>query len=200
MRKQSFKDGDMLRTTIGVLVLTSAIVLAYASQQINQIVFFASEHDTVCQADVIVVMGAAQYNGRPSPAFQKRLDKALTLYQLGCAETIVVTGGKQEADWTTEGAVGANYLHAQGVGRRHLRIESQSRSSYENLANSLPYLNKRKVIIVTDDLHAYRSFVLSKRLGLDAEVSTVPVSFNRWAYAFRELQILVAYRVGMGPS
>jgi vancomycin permeability regulator SanA len=76
---------------------------------------------SVCTPQTVLVMGAAQYDGRPSPAFQRRLDKAHDLYQQGCASGIIVTGGKRTGDRFTEGEAGVRYLASLGVPRNVLR-------------------------------------------------------------------------------
>ena len=77
-----------------------------------------------CHADILLVMGAAQYDGVPSPVFKKRLDKALELYQQNCASRILVTGGKREGDRFTEGGSGVSYLHFLGVPKENLQPEN----------------------------------------------------------------------------
>ena len=165
------------------------------------ILWYPARTHARCPADVLVVMGAAQYNGTPSPAFKRRLDRALELYELGCAPRIVVTGGKREGDRTTEGEAGARYLQAQGVPESALASETESRTSLENLRFSLPLLrgdagSQNTVLIVTDDLHAYRSYRLARHLGLDASVAPVKTRGLGLRYALRELAALTAYNLG----
>ena len=149
-----------------------------------------------CQADTLLVMGAAQYNGRPSPAFQRRLDRALELYQNGCASQVIVTGGKQAGDTFSEGASGVAYLAAKGIATENLRSETTSTTSYQNLANSRPLVEGQTLTIVTDDFHAYRTHWLAERLGYTPELAAVPsgVPPSRW---LRELVILSAYHLGV---
>ena len=161
------------------------------------ILWYPTRARAVCPADTLLVMGAAQYNGTPSPAFKRRLDGALELYQMGCAPRIVVTGGKREGDRTTEGESGARYLQAQGVPEAALASETKSRTSFENLQFSLPLLrgdtgsqdtgSQNTVLIVTDDMHAYRSYWLAQHLGLDASVAPVETRGFGLRYALREL-------------
>jgi predicted esterase len=80
---------------------------------------------SVCQADTLLVMGAAQYNGVPSPVFKRRLDTALELYGSGCADSILVTGGRQQGDAYSEGEAGARYLLEQGVPKDALLGDAQ---------------------------------------------------------------------------
>lgn len=148
-------------------------------------------------ADLLVVMGAAQYDGRPSPAFARRLERALGLYELGCAPQILVTGGKQPGDRFTEGGAGARYLAERGVPEADLLSETESRSSFENLSFSKPFLEGKRLLIVTDDLHAYRTGLLARGLGLEAEVATVAAHGPRLPYLMREAAGVTAYFLGV---
>lgn len=149
-----------------------------------------------CAADVLLVMGAAQYDGRPSPAFQRRLDLAAELYHEGCARRIVVSGGSREGDRFSEGEAGVAYLAASGVPAEALVAETEARTSFENIRNSLPLLGRGPVLVVTDDMHAYRSRWLVRRFGLEAESATVATGEGRLAYGARELVSLLAYQTG----
>lgn len=148
-------------------------------------------------ADLLVVMGAAQYDGRPSPAFARRLDRALGLYERGCAPQILVTGGKQPGDRFTEGGAGARYLAERGVPEIALLRETESRSSYQNLSFSKPLLAGKRLLIVTDDLHAYRTGLLARGLGLEAEVVPVTTHGPRLPYLMREAAGVTAYFLGV---
>ena len=150
-----------------------------------------------CAADTLLVMGAAQYDGTPSPAFARRLDKALDLYEQGCAARVVVTGGKREGDRFTEGDAGVAYLFAKGVPEANLLAETESRSSFQNLENSLPLIQDDKVLIVTDDMHAYRTQWLAHHLDLDASVVPVETGPLRLGYGLHELLGLIAYTFGV---
>jgi len=137
-------------------------------------VYRASNHDGARPADAIVVLGAAQYNGRPSPVLQDRLDHALELYEAGLADTIVVTGGRQEGDTFTEATAGYNYLRDRGVPDEALLKEVDGTNTWESLAASARFLAERgktRVVLVSDGYHAYRVEQIAEDLGLDATVS-----------------------------
>lgn len=179
--------------SFGILLLFVFLGLGWVSHaQVAQ-----AEQVSQCPADSLVVMGAAQYDGVPSPAFARRLDRALELYRAGCAPRIVVTGGKQEGDRFTEGEAGVRYLAARGVPESALFSERKSRSSYQNLHFSEPLLRGRRILIVTDDLHAYRTGLLARHLGLDAEVTTVETHGPRLPYLLREAAGVTAYLLGV---
>ena len=150
-----------------------------------------------CAADTLLVMGAAQYDGVPSPAFARRLDRALELYNQGCASRIVVTGGKREGDRFTEGGAGTAYLEAKGVPEADLVAETRSRSSFQNLSLSLPVIQHDRLLIVTDDMHAYRTQWLAAHFDLDASVAPVETGPLRLGYGFRELLGLISYTFGV---
>lgn len=150
-----------------------------------------------CKADTLVVMGAAQYNGVPSPAFARRLDRAFELYESGCGGRILVTGGKQAGDRYTEGASGVRYLAERGVPSENLVDEVKSSTSFENLSFSQKLIEGDLLVIVTDDLHAYRTQWLARYLGLDASVVPVVTHGERLRYAARELAAVTAYNLGL---
>lgn len=156
----------------------------------------AGEPSPGCPADTLLVMGAAQYDGVPSPAFARRLDRALELYEAGCAGKILVTGGKRPGDRFTEGEAGVRYLAARGVPEGALLKETKSRSSFENLTFSLPLVEGERVLIVTDDLHTYRTGFLAQEVGLDASVTGVPTNGPRLPYLLREAASVTAYLLG----
>jgi uncharacterized SAM-binding protein YcdF (DUF218 family) len=151
----------------------------------------------LCPVDTLLVMGAAQYDGVPSPAFARRLDKAYDLYRAGCAARIVVTGGKQPGDRFTEGEAGVRYLQGRGVPAAALLAETHSRSSLENLSMSLPLVRGDRLLIVTDDLHRYRTELLAQHVGLEARVVPVETHGPRLGYALREALGVAASLLGI---
>ena len=119
-------------------------------------------------------MGAAQYDGRPSPALRNRLDHALDLYDRGLAPMIVVTGGRQEGDRFTEATSGYNYLRRQGVPDTAIRKEVQGRTTYESLAAVARFLRTEDiddVVLVSGPAHAKRLAGIADDVGLHAAIS-----------------------------
>lgn len=128
-------------------------------------------------ADAIIVLGAAQYNGRPSPVLQARLEHSLTLYRRGVAPLIVVTGGRQEGDRTTEASVSAAFFLKNKVPDSRIAREVQGRDTYESLAATARFLRQRNVsdvVLVTDGYHARRVKAIAGEVGLKARLSPVP--------------------------
>lgn len=150
----------------------------------------------LCPAGTLLVMGAAQYDGRPSPAFQRRLDRAFELFEEDCAERIIVSGGRQPGDRFSEGDAGVRYLAALGVPETRLVAETEAGTSFENLRNSSP-LVQGTLLLVTDDLHAFRSRWLARHFGHEAQVATVTTRSGRLSYGLRELLVLTSYQAGV---
>lgn len=143
----------------------------------------------------LIVLGAAQYDGRPSPAFQRRLDHALGLYRQGHVRQVVVTGGRQPGDRYTEGQVGSAYLHARGVPSSALIAEERSRTTVQNLENARAQLpGGTPVTLVTDAAHAPRALALARALNMNANVSASPLSpHTSRQYILREKLALLGY-------
>lgn len=157
-------------------VLAVAAVLLYAATTFGQ-VWSESHHDgadPAATADVIVVLGAAQYDGEPSGALRGRLDHAYALWEEGLAPFILVTGGNQPGDRTTEGLTGFTYLRQQGVPEDAILVEIDSRSTWESLSASRLIMEERslsRALLVSDPYHNLRLEGMADELGIDADVS-----------------------------
>lgn len=156
----------------------------------------AGGHTVDCRSGTALVMGAAQYDGTPSPAFERRLERALGLHADGCVSRIVVSGGSRAGDRYSEGRTGVNWLREQGVPAQDLVAEEEATSSWQNVRNSAPLI-EGDLVIVTDDLHAYRSSWVASQHGLDAQLATVPAGGSRIVYLGRELLGLLGYQLGL---
>lgn len=162
----------MVRVVV-VLALGAAVYLGVTFVQVWE----ASLRDDRATADAIVVLGAAQYDGRPSPALAARLDHAADLYEQDVAPVVWVTGGRQPGDRTTEAKSGYNYLRARGLPDAVLAIENQGRNTWESLAAAARYLHESgdtEVLLVTHPYHAYRVAGVAAELGLQPHVSPIP--------------------------
>jgi uncharacterized SAM-binding protein YcdF (DUF218 family) len=151
-------------------------------------VYRTGRSDQARPVDAIVVLGAAQYDGTPSPQLAARLDHVVTLYDRGVAPLVVVTGGKQPSDRFTEAESSAAYLTERGVPGDAIAMESAGRSTYESLANTAELLRQRgldSVVVVTDPYHALRSRLIARDVGLTAYVSPTPTSVVRGATSLR---------------
>lgn len=156
---------------VGLAVL-AALVLYVGGTFVQ--VWQASRHDGARPAGAIVVLGAAQYNGRPSPVLRNRLDHALDLYQRDLAPIIVVTGGRQAGDRFTEATTGYNYLRDHGVPDAAIRKEVQGRTTYESLAATARFLREEgvdDVLLVSGPAHSKRLAGTASDVGMSAAIS-----------------------------
>lgn len=178
------------RRALGLLLLTAATVYTVALVT----VLVVSQQDQRRPADAIVVLGAAQYNGRPSPVLRARLDHALQLYREGLAPRVVVTGGVGRGDTTSEAIVGRNYLLSQQVPPTAVVVQPQGRSTQASMTAVADWLGAEhlnRVILVSDPFHMLRLRLEARRTGLEAYTSPTessPISDN----PVLELQYLAA--------
>lgn len=150
--------------------------------------------DTRAPSRAIVVLGAAQYDGKPSPVLRARVDHAIGLWQRGFAPKVIMTGGRAPGDTTSEAAVARRYAIANGVPDSVVMVETESRSTADALRNVAAMLRPgpRDVILVSDPFHMLRLSILARRFGLQPRTSptrTSPISRNLaefWRYAFQE--------------
>jgi uncharacterized SAM-binding protein YcdF (DUF218 family) len=161
-----------------VFAVVGFLAVAYLAFTFVQ-VWLASRRDGARPAQAIVVLGAAQYNGVPSPILRARLDHAYDLYRNGLAPMIVVTGGKLPGDVYTEATAGAEYLHSKGVPDDDILREVNGRNSWESLEAASQFLKDRAiehVLLVSDAFHSYRIDAIAGELGLDAHASPTRTS------------------------
>ena len=122
-------------------------------------------------ADAIVVMGAAQYDGRPSPLFAARLDHAIDLYHAGIARQLIVTGGKQEGDRTTEAASARAYAVGKGVPDDAILAEDQSRTTLQSIRAVASLMRANRLdtaVFVSDPTHMLRVLRMASDAGIEA--------------------------------
>jgi uncharacterized SAM-binding protein YcdF (DUF218 family) len=118
-----------------------------------------SARDEAQAADAIVVFGAAEYFGKPSPVYRARLDHAFDLYERKLAPVVITTGGSGGEQHFTEGSVGRDYLTERGIGDRHLIAETQSDNSAESaerIAIIMDANDMHSCIAVSDPYHVFR--------------------------------------------
>jgi uncharacterized SAM-binding protein YcdF (DUF218 family) len=122
-------------------------------------------------ADAIVVLGAAQYDGRPSPVFEARLEHAVALWKEGVAPHFVVTGGKLPGDRTTEAAVARAYAIAHGVPAEAIFGEDEAHNTLSSLTAVAAQMKQRGLetaVVVSDPTHMLRALRMANDLGLEA--------------------------------
>lgn len=151
----------------------------FAERSIYLAIRQQAAQDETHPADAIVVFGAAQYNGAPSPVLKARLDHALELEERGLAPLIITTGGSGGDPRFTEGGVARDYLIQQGVAAERILAETQSQTTYENVLAASRLLHKRgakSCIAVSDGFHLYRIKLMFSPLGIIVFASPAPAS------------------------
>ena len=153
-------------TRLAAVALVGAVAItAYTTFRI----WAQGERDERRSADAIVVLGAAEYDGRPSLVFRARLDHAVSLYRAGLAPIFVVTGGKAPGDRTTEAAVARDFAIAQGVPAASILVEDRGRTTLESLrtvGQMLRDRGARDVLFVSDRTHMLRVLRMARDQGL----------------------------------
>lgn len=191
---------------LGVCVLGAAVVTGYGAFRI----WDQGNRDERRPAGALVVLGAAQYDGRPSPVLAARLDHAIELFRTGDYRYFVVTGGKADGDRTTEAAVARAYALAWGIPDDRILVEERGRTTLESLeavAGILARYEVRDAVFVSDPTHMLRVLRMAADLGLTAWGSPTPTSpvardLARVATAYaHELGALALYfTVGGAPA
>lgn len=165
-------------------------------------VVFWEHRDTARPAAAIVVLGAAQYVGRPSPVLRARLDHAIDLWRKGLAPRLIFTGGFGDHDTTSEAAVGQRYAIGRGVPPRAILIENAGRStaaSLQHVATLMDAEPSRDVILVSDPFHMLRLSILARRFGLTpfsspTRTSPISKSSEAWKYVLGEsIKVPIAF-------
>jgi len=138
------------------------------------------------QADAIIVLGAAQYGGRPSPVLRARLDHALGLWKTGRAPRVVLTGGRRPGDLLSEAAAGRRYLVRRGIPNEAMLLETEGRTTLASLRAAARLLRERqdgarRVLLVSDPFHMLRLELLARLEGLEplpSPTRTSPITAN----------------------
>ena len=186
--------GSLLAGAVAILTATAYVFITFCS------VLYVGSNDSTDAADAIVVMGAAQYDGRPSPQLAARLDHALLLFREGRAPLIPVSGGKRPGDRYTEAEASRRYLRARGVPEARIVLEVTGASTWESVANLSPVLRSEganKVVVVTDRYHVQRTVLSLREVGFRAIGSATRTSPVVGARAiFRAAQESVGVAVG----
>lgn len=173
----------ILVTLVGLWLLSAIAVLVWSNK------------DEARPADAIVVLGAAQYAGHPSPVLKARLDHALDLWRRNPAGILIFTGGSGPRDTTSEAEVGRSYARKRGVPDSAIVVENTGRTTSESMGSVAEILRERHAataVLVSDPFHMLRLWVIAKKLGIKAYTSptrTSPISPNReerWKYIISE--------------
>jgi uncharacterized SAM-binding protein YcdF (DUF218 family) len=170
--------GERLRDLL-LVVLTfavgGALVLGYTTFRVWQV----GQGDGRRHVDAIVVLGAAQYNGRPSDALAARLDHAIDLYKAGYADYLITTGGNLPGDWTTEAEVGRRYAIKRAVPASAILIENTGHSTLDSIKHVRAILDAhglKTALFVSDRSHMLRVLRLAADQGIEAWSSPTDTS------------------------
>lgn len=180
----------LVRASLGLLATAVLLWLGTIA-----LVVVAGARPALRRADAILVLGAAQYNGRPSPVFKSRLDHGIALYREGLAPRLILTGGVGAGDTLSEGEVGRRYALGQGVPEADVLVERRGVTSAESMGAAAVLMQARgleSALLVSDSYHMLRLELLGRRAGIhvlpapvpDAPIDLVPRS--RWRYVLRE--------------
>ncbi len=186
---------------IAVLAAGLLVLVVYVSLRIE----WQSTRDEARPADLILVLGAAEYRGKPSPVLKARLDHALELYSRHLAPRIMTTGGAGGDPVFTEGGVGRAYLISQGVPSEAIVVESEGESTLESTALAAEIMRRmglRSAIVVSDGYHIYRVKKMLEFRGLDVYGSprkerASGALHERWNYLKQAVGYLL-WRAGLG--
>lgn len=191
-RKRNWRRGR--RTLYAVLALLTLYYLTCL-----WIVHTVGTSDQARNVDAIVVMGAAQYDGRPSPVLAARLDQVVALWNEGFAPMVITSGGNQPGDRFTEAEASRNYLVDRGVPADAI-VQVGGTNSYESLLavrDAVVQRGGESVLLVTDPYHSLRVRMISQELGLTAYVSPTRTSPIAGTGAFvREMREAAGVAVG----
>lgn len=196
MIRRAFKWG----TLAGVILLIAlSVYWTYLYRQIRD----SAVRDEAQKADAIVVLGAAQYNGRPSPVLKARLDHAYNLFEAGFASAIITTGGFGPDPNFSEAHVSTQYLVQRGIKPDHIVTEQGSGSTVDSIraaAGLMQAKGWRSALVVSDGFHLYRLKRIFEDNGVQAYTSPAPNSpieaaaSQRFWHSLRELILFSAYR------
>jgi uncharacterized SAM-binding protein YcdF (DUF218 family) len=205
MTDESAKRHRPRRWWLRLLLLAIIVVLAFLAITAAHIVAAASQQE-VPHADAIVVFGAAEYSGRPSPVLKARLDHALDLFHRGIAPVVITTGGAAGDPKFSEGGVGKDYLMRHGIPERSLIAETQGRDTSESATRVGVIMHTnglRSCVAVSDAYHVFRirKLLEHERIG---PVYTAPRPdsrphgvFQRAFAVLREATSYMLWRIGI---
>ena len=166
-----------VRRALGTILLAVVLIAAGWAAVVVAVAVHGAR-DQATGADAIVVLGAAQYNGRPSPVFRARLDHAATLYQRALAPVVLVTGGVGAHDTLNEANVGRDYLVRLGLPSETI-VPLAGEDTYASLSEVKRWFDgrtSRRVLLVSDGFHMLRLQIIASRLGLMPFTSPAPGS------------------------
>jgi uncharacterized SAM-binding protein YcdF (DUF218 family) len=191
--------GSLVARVVAAAVL--AFVLLVSSTALA--IWWTARKDSRPAADAIVVLGSAQYNGRPSSIFEARLEHALALYEDGVAPVVMTVGGKADGDQFAEAEAGRDYLGKAGVPADSLLAVPEGADTLESIRAAAAVFRERgwsRAVLVTDPWHAMRAERMADDAGIDADSSptrqgpAVQTRGTQFRYILRETAAYLLYR------
>jgi len=187
---------------LSLLALIGALLLFFGITG-SRIVRAAGE-SPARKADVIVIFGAAEYSGRPSPVYRARLDHGFELFEKGMAPVVITTGGAAQDPEFSEGGVGRDYLLRRGVPEQALIAETQGSDTAQSaarVANIMRVNGMRSCIAVSDVYHVFRIRALLEHEGVQVEIAPRPESrprhvWDRFGAVMREAASYLVWKAG----
>ncbi len=168
------------------------------------IIYYNGKIDNAQKSDAIVVLGASQWNSKPSPVFQSRLEQAFKLYENELADKIILTGGIGQGEKVSESMVGKLFLIDKGVKEENIYIEEKGKTSLQSLNEANKIIkeqNLRSIILVSDGFHMTRLKKMANDLDIISFYSPVtdgPINKNKltqFKYSVRESMVYLLYLV-----
>lgn len=146
-------------------------------------IYMDSITDERQKADAVIVLGASQWNGKPSPAFRSRLERAYSIFKEGYVKYVVLTGGVASGETISESAVGKKYLVRKGIPTSVILMEEKGRNTFESMKAVEPIIKQkdiRVVILVSHGYHLYRAKQIAKDIDIEKVfISAVPIKNER---------------------
>jgi uncharacterized SAM-binding protein YcdF (DUF218 family) len=193
-----------MKKLAAIVVLAVALPLATYVVALSKEIESRSLIDDSESSDVIVVLGAAEYNGRPSPVLKARLDHAFSLYERGLAPKLITTGGAGGDPQFTEGQVGRDYLVKLGVPSEDIVVEEEGDSTVHTVvavSEIMRRMGLNSAIVVSDGYHIFRVQKILEHEGMTVRGSPRPAApqsgaRERWLYVRQAVGYLL-WRVGI---
>ena len=185
----------LIRRVISFILLLIIVIPLYVAGSI----WYTAKNTTAEKSDLILVMGAAQFDGRPSEVLLARLNHAKSIFKAGLAPRIYTVGGGAPGDRTTEAAASKAWLIDNGVNKTNVLAIAKGRDTLSSTKAYVEQMRKAKfssVVIVTDPYHCYRAIKMAKDRGIKAtcsEVESGPAANSGIKYLARETGAYLAY-------
>ena len=193
-----------MKWIVGIALLVILGIVSVKVARVSKAIQQESLIDEAQPADAIIVLGAAEYRGRPSPVLEARLNHALFLYLKGLAPRVITTGGAGGDPVFTEGSVGRTYLTTRGVPPEAIVVEREGESTAQSVAavvEIMRRMNLKSAIVVSDGYHIFRVKKMLESSGLKVYGSPRPsLPPGEWQARWQDLRQAVGYllwRVGI---